>query len=118
MKRFFQVPVAKSDATDGISPDTATGGSVTSLALKAGWYKLAAVVADLRWALGYSVQGSTGSYLAAKDQELIHVPGNKDALTTLYFFVDTDSSEVAGRANVVPVTLFTVPGADPRKYDT
>lgn len=113
----FQLPTTKCDADDA-GLDITVSGTEATQALKPGWYKIAAIVSPVKWRIGgTAVAATTGSYLAANDQELIHIPGVKDVNGTLRVILDSSATE-NGRLNVVPVRLFEVPGTDPRKYTT
>lgn len=109
----YKIPVTKCDADDPGQdiPVTAAGASVS---LPSGLYKLAAIGGDLRWRLGASVTSTTGSFLGAKDQELVHVPGFRGSAQTLYIVKDPDGDD--GRANIVPVVVFEIPEHDARNY--
>ncbi len=84
-------------------------------ALEPGIYKIAAMGEPLLWKIGATdVTVSTGSYLAAGDQEVIKVPGIPGTDTVkLSYIQSADGSGTDGEINIVLIHLFEVPSTYP-----
>lgn len=90
---------------------TACTAAATTQSIAKGIYKLAAMGSDLLWKLGsVAVTTTTGAYLAAGDQEVIHV-----LTATSISFIRTAAATADGNINIVPIELFDTPTGDYRK---
>lgn len=106
----FRIPVTLSDnANPGSFSPSYSAASVSAVTLGVGYYKIAAASEDVLWKKGSTaVTDTTGSFLAAGDQEVILV---EDADTVLTWIRSPDASG-DGKFNVVPVEFMEVPGRD------
>lgn len=108
------IPVAKVDDDDVGQVSSVTGTEGTIAIATGGHYKIAAMGQPLLWKLGSTaVTITSGSYLAAGDQENIYVPDGGD---TLRFILSSDSGG-DGEINLVVTNIREIPGVDPRQYD-
>lgn len=107
-----RLPITKCDDVDLGDVVAVTAAAATFAITAAGYYKIAAMGTPLLWKLGaVAVTATTGSYLAAGDQEVIWVPAPQD----LNFIRSTDAT-ADGEINIVVANFITTPGMDPREY--
>lgn len=106
---FFAI--SNNTDTGSVTAVTAAAASVT--VTSAGIYKIAAMGQPILWKLGSTnVTTSTGSYLAAGDQEIILV----DTANTKLSFIRSPDATADTKINLVPMQIFEVPGRDMRNY--
>jgi hypothetical protein len=108
----YTVPISLvDDANPGVViPTTAVVDDVT---LDYGWYKIAAMGEPLLWKLGPTdVTVTTGSYLAAGDQELISVLADG----TKFSFILSSEAAADGEINIVFAGNGVMPGSAPHNY--
>lgn len=108
------IPFTKCDAVAANAGTIDTVSSVVGTrSLDKGLYKIAAINVDLLWRLGATnVTQSTGSFLAANDQEIIEVLTDATNISFIYAAHETAN----GQINIVPVVIREIPGEDLRNY--
>jgi acyl CoA:acetate/3-ketoacid CoA transferase beta subunit len=75
---------------------------VDDVSLDLGYYKIAAMGQPLLWKIGDDdVTTTTGSYLAAGDQEVIRIPAD----TTKLSYISATDASGAGQLNIVRVAF-------------
>jgi hypothetical protein len=100
-----------SNADPGVV-DTVTA-VVASATLNAGVYKIAAMGTPIMWKLGSTdVTTTTGSYLAAGDQEVIFIEADSTKLS----WIRSSDATADGYINYVPIQIVEIPGRDYRNY--
>lgn len=108
----FAIPIAQVTAADPGQDIVVTVANAT-LALAAGYYKIAAEGAPMRWKLGaVAVTNTTGSFLGQNDQEVIEIPAQTPPATTVLNVIRSNSATADGRLNVVSVRFATPYGRD------
>lgn len=111
MAKLISPYTISSNADPGVV--AAVSATPASTTLPSGLYKIGAMSVDLLWKLGsVNVSNSTGSFLAAGDQEVILILTGSTKLS----YVRTAGATADGQINIVPVQIYEVPGRDLRNY--
>lgn len=110
-KLILPFTVANETETGDVYAVTAV---VASQTLQPGIYKIAAMGTPLLWKLGATdVTVTTGSYLAAGDQELIKVPGVPGTDTVKISYIASSDSSGDGEINIAYCHLYEVASTQP-----
>lgn len=110
------IPVTVCDDSEAGVWDDTEESTVNTTALSNGVYKIAAVGQPLIWrTVSDPAADTSGSYLAAGDQELILISAADGATVDLNYLRSSDA-DGDGLINIVPVILLEIPGIDPANY--